>query len=223
MLLENKVPSYPTQYKNPVAHAKRSDAWTVSLEATPGRHKKKQKVLVTLSGGQDSSLVTWVLFHTQHYYPCRPQSLHYQHFLQSDAVYAKKHCSQLSFWFNWETLSCLATRECASEKNAGDWRKDSSFRISTYYTCPIVFKGQSLSDQYETTTATILCTIVKEFKKDLGVQEIARSPTQTRGPLIEHNHILFSQSKKLSRWVPMTSGRNSERGVKLYRGIKYGL
>lgn len=217
------MPSFPPQYTNPTPRTKRDDFWTVSGGATPGRPGKKQKTLVTLSGGQDSSLVTWVLFHTEHYYPCRPQSLYYQHFLQPDALYAQKHCAQLSFWFNWETLYYLATRQYASEKNAGDWRRDSSLRLSSYYTSPFLFKGQSLTDQHETKTATLLRTFIQAAEKHGGTQKIASSPTHMKNTPTEDTKGLFVQSKTLSRWNPTKSERTPGRQVKFYKGIKYGL
>jgi len=62
-----------------------------SFGETLGRPEKNQKTLITLSGGQDSSLVGWVLFNTQNYYSARPRSLHYQHLLQPDTLDTKKH------------------------------------------------------------------------------------------------------------------------------------
>lgn len=208
--------AFPTHVKNHTPCTQVSTVGTTALGINPGRQEKRQNALVMLSGGQDSSLVTWILFHAQHYYFHQPQSLHYQHFLQSGALYAQTHCSQLSFWFNWTSLSYSATRSYTSEKDAGDWRSASSVRLASYYTCPFLFKGQSLTDQYETTATLLLRTIAnRSEKKDDLLLDAEDSPV---GP----HSILFVRSKKLSYWVPMTIEKKDEGRVKLYRGIKYG-
>ena len=150
ILLQSKIPLFPTRFKNLEPPITRATVWPILSRTTSVRHKKKQQALVTLSGGQDSSIATWILFHTQDYYPCQPRSLHYQHFLQPDALYVKKHCAQLSFWFNWDALYYPASRQYGTEAEAGNWRRTSSFRLSTYYMCSFLFKGQNLTDQHET-------------------------------------------------------------------------
>ena len=134
--------SFSTQFMHPTRSRQGPTVWATS--ATPKRPGKKQNALVTMSGGQDSGLVSWVLFHTQDYYPCQLKSLHYQHLLQPDALYAQKHCSQLSFWFNWKSLYYSATRYYTSEKDAGDWRSKSSFRLASYYSYPFLLKVRAL-------------------------------------------------------------------------------
>lgn len=209
--------SFSTQFKNPTAGTQGSSAWTSSLGTPSRRQGKKQKVLITLSGGQDSSLVSWILFHIQQYYPCQPQSLHYQHFLQPDALYSQKHCSQLSFWFNWKSLYYSATRDYTSEKDAGDWRSGSSFRLATYYTYPFLFKGQNLNDQYETTATLFLRTIVNRADK---TQEDL--PRDTEDHPLGYYSRLFIQPKKLSCWNSRTVEKKAAGRLKVYRGIKYG-
>lgn len=209
--------SFPTQFKNLTTGTQGSNGWATSLGTTPKKPGKKQKALVTLSGGQDSSLVSWILFHTQHYYPCPLKSLHYQHLLQPGALYAQKHCSQLSFWFNWTSLYYFATRYYASEKDAGDWRSESNRRLAIYYTSPSLFKGQSLTDQYETRATLFLRTIAnrrEETPEDLSLS--------TEDSPVGYHSLLFVRSKKLSRWDLTTAEKRKEGGLQLYRGIKHG-
>lgn len=209
--------SFPRQFKNPTTWRQGSDVWASSLGATPKRQEKKQKALVMLSGGQDSSLISWFLFHTQHYYPCQPQSLHCQHFLQPDALFSQKHCSQLSFWLNWESLYYSATRSYVSEKDAGDWRSELSFRLANYYTSPFLFKGQNLTDHYETRATLFLRTLVNTPEKTQKTH-----PVYIENSTIDYRSMLFVRSKKLSHWTARTVGKKTAGGVKLYRGIKYG-
>lgn len=204
---------FSTQFMHPTRSRQGSTVWATL--ATPKRPGKKQNAFVTMSGGQDSGLVSWVLFHTQHYYPCQLKSLHYQHLLQPDALYAQKHCSQLSFWFNWKSLYYSATRYYTSEKDAGDWRSKSSFRLASYYSYPFLFKGQSLTDQYETRATLFLRTIVKtQAPEDLSVSA-EDSPVGYPGRL-------FVRSKKLSCWDLTRAEKKAVRGRKVYRGIKHG-
>jgi tRNA(Ile)-lysidine synthase TilS/MesJ len=209
--------SFPTQFTNPSTWRQGSNVWASSLGATPKRREKRQKALITLSGGQDSSLVSWLLFHTQHYYPCQPQSLHYQHFLHPGALYSQKHCSQLSFWFNWKSLYYSAIRSYASEKDAGDWRSESSFRLANYYTSPFLFKGQNLTDHYETRATLFLRTLVNTPEKTSG-----NRPVYTENSPIGAHSILFARQKKLSYWNATITEKKVAGRVKLYRRIKYG-
>jgi tRNA(Ile)-lysidine synthase TilS/MesJ len=190
-----------------------------SFGETLGRPEKNQKTLITLSGGQDSSLVGWVLFNTQNYYSARPRSLHYQHLLQPDTLDTKKHCAQLSFWFNWESLYSLATRYYPNEKEAGDWRRVSSSRIAPYYNCPFLLKGQSLTDQYETTATLLLRTLMTTSEEDGQTQE---DLFQTEDTPMWYNSALFARQKKQSCWFPGPSERKVGGRVKFYRGIKHG-
>ena len=208
--------SFPTQYNNPTTWRQGSSVWASSFGATPQRQEKKQKALVTLSGGQDSSLVSWLLFHTQDYYPCQPQSLHYQHFLQPDALYSQKHCSQLSFWFNWKSLYYSATRSYVNEEDAGDWRRESSFRLASYYTAPFLFKGQNLTDHYETRATLFLRTLGDTLNKTQRTR-----PVYTGNNPIGSQSILFVRPKKLSYWDSTIVEKKAAGRVKLYRGIKY--
>ena len=205
--------SFSTPFKHPTRSTQGSNVWATS--ATPKRPGKKQKAFVTMSGGQDSSLVSWILFHTQHYYACQLKSLHYQHLLQPDALYLQKHCSQLSFWFNWKNLYYSATRYYTSEKGAGDWRSKSSFRLASYYSYPFLFKGQSLTDQYETRTTLFLRTIGNtQAPEDLALS--------TEDNPVGHYSLLFVRSKKLSRWDLIRAEEKTIGGFKVYRGIKHG-
>lgn len=188
------------------------------------KHEKNQNALLTLSGGQDSSLVGWILFQTQYYYLCQPVSLHYQHFWQQDTLYTNKHCSQLSFWFNWETLYYQSIFNCGTEKNARDWRETTNWRLTTYYPCTRITKGHTLTDRYETLFSHLLHPPpVNKTEVLTRTQSTIKSTktTQHYAPRRKKT-TLFMQQKNQSCWFRPRHGHKLRVKTKLYYPLKYG-
>lgn len=203
----------PAHFNNPTVYS------TTSLL----EHGKNQKALLTLSGGQDSSLVGWVLFQTQYYYLLQPVSLHYQHFWQQDTLYAKKHCSQFSFWLNWETVYYQSTFNAGTEKNARDWRETINWRLTTYYTCTQVINGHTLTDRYETLFSRLLHTPLNKTNAGRETQSTIKSTKITRQYAQRRQKTaLFGQQKNQSGWLLPQHGRKLSVKAKLYYPLKYG-
>lgn len=185
--------------------------------------EKNHNILLTLSGGQDSSLVGWVLFQRQYYYLCQPVSLHYQHFWQQETLYTNKHCSQLSFWFNWETVYYQSTFNYGTEKNARDWRETTNLRLTTYYLCTRVSKGHTLTDRYETVFSQLLHPSVNKIEVLRRTQNtITPTKTTQNSSPRRKKTALFVQQKKQSCWNLPRHGHKLRVKAKLYYPLKYG-
>lgn len=204
----------PTHFTNPILYST-----THLLEP-----EKNQKALLTLSGGQDSSLVGWILFQTQYYYFLQPLSLHYQHFWQQDTLYAKKHCSQCSFWFNWETVYYQSTRNFGTEKNARDWRETTNGKLTSYYNCTRVINGHNLTDRYETLCSHLLHTPLNKNKAQNSTQTIVTSIKATQYYVQQRQKsTLLVQQRNQSRWILPQQGLKLRVKTKLYYSLKYGV
>lgn len=195
---------------------------TIYSTTSLSEHEKNQKALLTLSGGQDSSLAGWVLFQTQYYSLRQSVSLHYQHFWQQDTLYTNKHCSQLSFWFNWETVYYQSTFNSGTEKKARDWRETTNWRLATYYLCTRITKGLTLTDRYETLVSHMLhppCNKAEELRKTQSTIK----PTQTTQHYARRQKTaLFVQQKNQSCWIVPRHGHKLKVKTKLYYPLKYG-
>jgi len=185
-------------------------------------HEKNQNALFTLSGGQDSSFVGWILFQIQYYYLRQPVSLHYQHFWQQDTLYTNKHCSQLSFWFNWDTVSYQSTINSGTEKKARDWRETTNWRLTTYYLCTQISKGHTLTDRYETLFSHLLHPPVNKTEVLRRTQSTLEPTRTTQHYARRKKTALFVQQKNQSCWI-LSRHRHKKRGkTKLYDPLKYG-
>lgn len=186
------------------------------------QHEKNQKALLAVSGGQDSSLVGWILFQTQYSDSLEPVSVHYQHFWQKDTLYAKKHCSQLNFWFNWEIVYFQSTFNYATEKNAGDWRENTTGRLTHYYRCTQVIKGHSLTDRYETMFSQLLHAPVNKIKTPKGKQSTKKTKATPHSIGQRQKTTLFVQQKNKSCWILPRREDKAGSKTKLYDALKYG-
>jgi PP-loop family len=202
----------PAHFNNPTLYS------TTSLT----EQEKNQNALLTLSGGQDSSLVGWILFQTQYYYLDQPVSLHYQHFWQQDTLYTNKHCSQLSFWFNWETVYYQSTLNAGTEKKARDWRETTNWRLTTYYLCTRITKGLTLTDRYETLFSHLLHPPSNK-NEVLNRTQSTIKPTKTTQHYDQRQKTaLFVQHKNQSGWILPRHGHKLRVKTKLYYPLKYG-
>lgn len=203
----------PAHFNNPILYS----------QTSLNPYQRNQRALLTLSGGQDSSLVGWNLFQTQYYYHLQPLSLHYQHFWQCETLYAKKHCSQFSFWFNWETVYYQSTFNTHTEKNARDWRENTVWRLTTYYLCTKVIKGHSLTDQYETLLSSLLHTNLNKIEAPKITQDTVKTTKATPHYTGRRKKtILFVQQKNQSRWILPRHEHKLVIKTKLYDALKYG-
>jgi PP-loop family len=196
---------------------------TLDKKKAPLQSEKHQKALITLSGGQDSSVAAWLLFQTQVYYRRQPLSLYYQHFWQRDALYANKHCAQFSFWLNWETVYYQAAAKYGTEKEARDWRETTTARLGNYYICTHVFKGHSRTDYYETLFNRLLHTTAGDQATPThvrGTVKLASTPWQYAHP--RKKSTLFVQQQDRSCWVFPQQGKTVGETPNLYHAIKYG-
>lgn len=204
----------PAHFTNPILYS------TTPLP----KPEKNQNALLTLSGGQDSSLVGWVLFQTQYYYLLQPLSLHYQHFWQQDTLYAKKHCSQFNFWFNWETVYYQSTLNFVTEKNARDWRETINGRLTTYYTCTRIINGHNLTDRYETLCSRLLHTPRNKNKAQSRKQHSVTSIKATQHYAQQRQKTaLLVQQQNQSRWILLQQGAKLKVTTKLYYPLQYGV
>lgn len=112
--------------------------------------KKQLKLVTTISGGQDSMLLFFILLHVYGEQPEKNEILHFQHFWSRSNFCACWHILKLQYYFSLSTTIILAESSTSSETRAKLWRENSLQRILHFSQAKTVLTGQTASDNVET-------------------------------------------------------------------------
>lgn len=121
-----------------------------------------QSQTVLFSGGQDSSVVLWFLYHTAHKTSHQLCTLHYNHIWQRDNFFMADHTAKISFWLNCPQCTATTTYEVDSEQQASQWRTSMNRRLMSHKPSSILVNGHTQSDQQESTLFAIIREITGE-------------------------------------------------------------
>lgn len=125
-------------------------AKVISRFITNIRLTKQRKPIMTISGGQDSMLLFFILLHFYGGRPEHPEMLHFHHFWSRSNFLACWHILKLQYYFSLPTTIILAEYSTTSETRAKLWREKSLERVLHFSAIQTVFIGQTASDTVET-------------------------------------------------------------------------
>ena len=109
-----------------------------------------QELLCSVSGGQDSIMLLWILLHLQKSLKFKLQILHFNHFWQKDNFYSTYELLKISFLFNIPVNIIIPEIKISSETIGHYWRKQKIYHFSTFLQKNHVLYGHTASDQIET-------------------------------------------------------------------------
>ena len=110
----------------------------------------QQKLVTTISGGQDSMLLFFILLHLYKKQPEKNAIVHFHHFWSRSNFGACWHILKLQYCFSLPTTIILAESSTSSETRAKLWREDSLQRVLHFSQAKTVLTGQTASDTVET-------------------------------------------------------------------------
>jgi tRNA(Ile)-lysidine synthase TilS/MesJ len=137
--------------------------------------KKQLTLVTTISGGQDSMLLFFILLHIYGEQSEKNEILHFHHFWSRSNFCACWHIFKLQYYFSVPTTIILAESSTSSETRAKLWRENSLQRFLHFSQGNMVLTGQTSSDNVE--------TAVFQLCRGVGIQTIqqkGRSHSKTR-------------------------------------------
>ena len=115
-----------------------------------------QFILITVSGGQDSLCLFFILLHFKKQWKWHFGLLYCNHFWQIDSFYINSLIFKLGFFFLIPAYLSLPSENIFSEQKSRTWRYRQFNRLSTFYKYDIIFTGHTSTDKIETVLLQLL-------------------------------------------------------------------
>lgn len=109
-----------------------------------------QKLLVTISGGQDSISLLIILYFFQNQWNWKLKILWCNHIWQKDSFQIFLELTKLIYQFPFGLICLISLKSLKTEQKSRDWRYSSFFRINLYYLNQYIILGHTSSDRIET-------------------------------------------------------------------------
>ena len=113
--------------------------------------KPREFILVTMSGGQDSICLFFILLQLKRQWKWNFGVLYCNHFWQINAFYTSSIILNLSFLFLIPTYLSLPSENIFSEQKSRNWRYYQFKRLSFFYKYGIITTAHTATDRIETT------------------------------------------------------------------------
>jgi len=110
----------------------------------------KKTVLISFSGGQDSSILVALLILLKKQLNLSFEIVYCNHFWSLYSLYAFLHIFKISFSLNKNAIFVLDKKKNFTEKLARLWRYSIIYRVSQFYSYKMVLTAHTQTDQVET-------------------------------------------------------------------------
>ena len=158
----------------PMTHDSQHTTWLLSFRHLENLEKRAcfsnhdiPACTVLFSGGQDSTVALWLLYHTARTQGHSLHTLHYNHMWQDSNFFMSDHADKISFWLNCPHCAVMPTHQTNSEHHASQWRAYMNTRLASDNTPHILANGHTRSDQQESTLFSYARTLFREPIRDL--------------------------------------------------------
>jgi len=157
------------------------------------------RLLVSVSGGQDSILLAWVILQFQIQRKLSPIWLYHNHMWHSEGFFHGVHCWRLASLYNWPFLYTIPFQVTFSEDKGWAFRYHLRGRLSAFYKVPEVVLGHTRTDRSEALLFNFLRGSLSQTRNSLKVQTVVL-PEQRKYSLNLHsvNNIEISPSRIFS-------------------------
>lgn len=112
--------------------------------------QKNKKLIVTVSGGQDSILLLFFVAYNNQKYHYQIKTVFCNHLFQLDSFYSCSHIFRITYFLEIPNCFCLSENNLSNEETARNWRIKSFIRINSFSENGILFTGHTLNDKIET-------------------------------------------------------------------------
>lgn len=112
--------------------------------------KKKDRILVSFSGGQDSIFLLFILNQLYSQMELNLALFWCHHLWQTDSFSLMQQIAKLSFLFQFNNCFAIPSKFISSELLARKWRYDCSYRVSSFYNYSKICLAHTSNDKVET-------------------------------------------------------------------------
>lgn len=106
-------------------------------------------VLLSVSGGQDSMFLLFVLFVLQKQWKLQFSSIYCQHLWQKESLMCSLHLCQIHYWLQIELIIPVTIHNLKNEEAARNWRYKQLERLFFFKQAESIFTAHTNSDQLE--------------------------------------------------------------------------
>lgn len=110
---------------------------------------RDMRLLISVSGGQDSMLLAWVIFQFQLKNNLLPIWLYHNHMWHAEGFFHGVHCWRVSVVFDWPFLCTLPFRGISDEDKGWAFRYHLRRRLCAFYQTKEVLLGHTRTDRSE--------------------------------------------------------------------------
>lgn len=180
------------------------------------------KLLVSISGGQDSMLLAWLILQCQFEKKLSPVWLYHNHMWHAEGFFHGIHCWRVSIVFGWPFLYSLPFQGIFHEDKGWAFRYQSRRRFCTFYNLGEVLLGHTRTDRSESILFHFLRGSLFQTKHLLGVKTNVLPDQQTYPlntcplPKIEMSpSSIFSLNQSSLTFLSPTFYAGASRSIKL--------
>lgn len=118
--------------------------------------KPYQRLLICISGGQDSIFLIHILYELKKKWHWKLAVIHCDHQWNSISKLQANYVSQLTCNMNFEYYQAISTQKITSEETARNWRYGIIKKIAYYHNYKIIITAHTKNDRVETFLAHLL-------------------------------------------------------------------
>lgn len=118
--------------------------------------KPYTKLLICVSGGQDSIFLIHILYQLKKKWNWKFAVIHCDHQWNSISKLQANYVSQLTTNMNVDYYQAISNQKITSEENARDWRYSIIKKIAHYHKCQFIITAHTKNDRVETFLAHLL-------------------------------------------------------------------
>ena len=122
----------------------------------------KKIVLVSFSGGQDSSCLVILLLILKRQLSLLFEIIYCNHFWSLNSLYEILHIFKFSFSLNKKSIFVLNIKKKFTEKSSRLWRYSTIYRVSQFYDNTVVLTAHTQTDRIETFFLNLLRSSSKD-------------------------------------------------------------
>ena len=182
--------------------------WALEQQRPTASHPTSQTCL--FSGGQDSSTLAWLIYHTD---ATAPQLLHCNHLWQDDNFFMTEHALRLSFWVGWGYTVAFPPHQVGTEQDASVWRRAITGQLGAYHRTQTSCNGHTASDHYE----SAFFHFVRTSASGMGAMRTTEQQRQSAATTSSSTDTIFG--RVYTQGVNINKGRETQLALDVRLGI----
>ena len=143
--------------------------------------KPTQFILITISGGQDSLCLFFILLQLKRQWKWHFGIFYSNHFWQIDSFYINSLVFKLGFLFSIPSYLSLPSENIFSEQKSRTWRYRQFKRLNHFYNYDIIITGHTATDRIETILLNLIRgTSTRGLSTLNWIRDLSRSQKETK-------------------------------------------